>query len=313
MEETTAVEAGVVEEAETSIEELDKVINQPEPEPEEEQSQDTEEESTDEPATEDEEDDEEKEPEEYEFDFGGNKLRVDKSKIPAELAEEVQKFGKGIWSDYTKKSQAHAESVKSMEAREQAVQKLSQMQGDTLAEYSKGLQISGELEQLRQVDLTELWQSKPDQARQVSDRISTLTQEFNNTVSKVDQLEQASTTEQANETARRMEEGKKLVERKIKGYGQRADEVVDYVVKNYDVTPENAKTWPLNPTVAVMAYKAMMFDKMQSKVKATTKNKPTKATPVTPIASKAGKPRKDPDKMSNAEWLAWRNKNKKVR
>jgi len=326
METNPTAEAGVAEAhpTETSVEELERVINQ---NPEEDDAgegdpeADSEVEKTEKSDKDDQQKQDEEEPEYYEFDFGGNKARFAKDSLPPELAEEVQKFGKGLWTDYTKNSQAIAETktqlaetTKSLEAREGVVQKLSSMQGAILDEYSRGLQVRGELDRLTKVMQTEnLWQSDADRARQVSDAISGLKVEFQNSVNKVDQMERESSDTQAGEVTRRMEEGRKLVNRNIKGFDAKADEVVEYVVKTYGIPKKEAETWPLNPPAASMAYKAMMFDKLHAKVRAKTKTEPAKVSPVIPISSKGGKPRKDPEKMTTEEWKTWRNKNKKVR
>lgn len=256
-----------------------------------------------------EEGDDEGEADEYEFDFGGNALRVPKKGITPELAEEVQKFGKGLWSDYTRKSQHIAESAKSLQVREQNVQKLQQLQGDALDTYSRGLGLRQELDQLSKVDINSLWQSDPDQARKVSDAISQKTAEFNDVVSRVSQYEQAISHTQAAETARRAEEGKRFIEQRVKGFTKQAGEVIDYVTSNYGIPKSEAETWPLNPAAAEMAYKAMMYDKLQAKTKKKTSPRVEKVEvkPNKPFRSNSGKANKNPDKMSADEWLKWRN------
>lgn len=246
-------------------------------------------------------DDKEDEAEEIEFDFGGNKFKVKKGDIPENLAGELDKFAKGIWSDYTRKSQDAAERTKSIEARERAVEKLSSLNGDALQAFSRGLRVREEIEELSKIDLQSLWQSDPDLARRVSDEMSRKKSEFSTIVNQVQKAESELTVAQQQEVARRMDEGKQIIERRIKGFSQRVPEVIDYVTKTYGMTKEEAETWPLNPNTAEMAYKAMMYDRMQASSKAKPAHKAAPAQPTTPVKGKGGTASKDPAAMSVSE------------
>lgn len=252
------------------------------------------------------EDSEAEEVDEFEFDFGGNKFRVAKDAIPEELAGKIDEFTKGTWSDYTRKSQAVAEQAKSIQAREETVAKMESLNGEALQVYSHGLQLRGELEQLSQIDLQSLWQSDPDRARQISDSIAAKQAEFQRTVAEVANKESELSASQQAELARREEEGRQIVERRIKGFSEKAPEVVDYVVSTYGMDKSEADKWPLNPITAEMAYKAMMFDRMQAQARKKPGAKPA-AAPVAPMKGKgAAKATTDPDKMSTEQWMRWR-------
>mgnify|MGYP007083430617 CR=1 FL=1 len=230
-------------------------------------------------------------PEEIEFDFGGNKFKVPKGSIPDEIADQLDKFTKGTWSDYTRKSQEVAEVRKSVEARAQAVAKLENLNGEVLNAYSKGLQIKAEIEQLRNIDVNALWQSDPDQARRVSDLMAQKSAEFNATVNKVAQLETGLTQAQEAEAARRAQEGEAVLERRIKGFAQKVPEIIDYVAQNYGIDKDHAaKVWRQDPATAEMAYKAMMFDRMQSAGKKPAPVAPKTAAPVTAMKAKGASP-----------------------
>lgn len=230
-------------------------------------------------------------PEEIEFDFGGNKFKVPKGSIPDEIADQLDKFTKGTWSDYTRKSQEVAEVRKSVEARAQAVAKLENLNGEVLNAYSKGLHIKAEIEQLRGIDVNALWQSDPDQARRVSDLMAQKSAEFNATVNKVAQLETGLTQAQEAESARRANEGEAVLERRIKGFSQKVPEIIDYVAQNYGIDKDHAaKVWRQDPATAEMAYKAMMFDRMQSAGKKPAPVAPKTAVPVTAMKAKGASP-----------------------
>lgn len=310
-EEATGGEAAVESTEETTSEESPEATETPAEEAEATETEgpkdlDTDDDQTAEAAadeSEGEEDEEagEEETEEIEFDFGGNKLRVPKDSIPEELAVEIDKFTKGTWADYTRKSQDAVERSKALEAREGAVEKLGTMSGEILDTYSRGLQLQSELTELGKTDLNTMWQSDPDQARRISDQISNKQAEFNSVVSRVSEQEQSLANVQQEETARRIAEGKILVEKQSKGFEAQAAEVVKYVTENYAVSLEEANQWPLNPVSAVMARKAMLYDRMQAKAKKPSPA-PSQAKPVAPMKAKgASKGSSDPDKMSMSQ------------
>ena len=65
-----------------------------------------------------------KEDSKVEFNFGGNKLKLDKSSVPEELVGTIDKFTSDIWNDYTRKSQANAETQKTLVTQRENVEKL---------------------------------------------------------------------------------------------------------------------------------------------------------------------------------------------
>lgn len=271
-------------EAEVAVEEVEEVADETTDEVEAEADDSLEEEASDD--SEDQEEDSEEE-EFYEFDFGGNKKQFAKGNMPPELAEELQTFGKNLESAHTKRSQEVAEHKKSLEAREQAVQKLQGMHGDTLQEYSKGLQLRQDIAELEKVDIQTLWQTNPDDARKISDAISQKTAEFNQTVNRVSQLEHAQAQHGQQEMARRANEGVMHVEKRIPGFAkEKASEVINYVGETYGIPKQEAEAWPLNPAGAEMAYKAMLYDRMQKKANPKTVKK--KVTQLKPVKSTKG-------------------------
>jgi len=250
----------------------------PEADPEEEPEAKTEEEGESEEAV----------AEMVEFNFGGNKLEVDKAELEKfpELESKIQEFSDSTWRDYTKGKQAVAEEAKAIATEREAVARLTTLNGDALQTYSTGLQVRSEIEQLSQVDMNALWQSNPDQARQVTDRLAQKNAEFDQIANLLGQQETALDDAQQSEIARRGEAGVALLDKKIKDFSTtHAPEVVKYAVENYGMDQAEADKWSLNPTVTEMAYKAMMYDRMQAapkKAKAT----PAQAKPMKALKAK---------------------------
>ena len=237
-----------------------------------------------------------------EYDFGGNKLEIPIDSVPAELADMIEAFTKSTYADYQKKSQANADTAKNLAAREDAVGKITQLNGDALQTYSSGLQLRSEIEQLKAIDIQSLWQSNPDQARRLSDTISKKQADFQNIVALVGQQEQALDAAQQTEIVRRRDAGVSTLDKKYSNFStEKAPEVVKYAMEVGGMTQAEANGWPLNPKVTEFAYKAMLYDRMQSKAK-TPSSKPTQARPVASIKSRGNAAgTSDPDKMSMSQ------------
>lgn len=277
---------------------LPAVENEPAPEPEVE---------ADEPATEGE--GEETTEEEVEYDLGGGqKLKVSANATAKEVFEAAQKAFKDVEGNLTRKSQTVAEQAKSIEARAAALDKLSTLNDQVLDEFSRGRAVQRELEQLQKVDINALWQSQPDRARRVSDMISQKQAQLAGIVQNVNKIEGELSQGQVAETARRLEEGAREVERRIPGFAAKhASEVMEYAVSK-GVPKEDAGRWAANPVVTEMAHKAMLFDRLQAKAKQAAKPAPTEAQAITTSKLKGGARQaldlnKDANRMTSEEWL----------
>lgn len=262
----------------------------------------------------DESDDDDEEADEIEFNFNGEKMRVPKNAIPEELATRVDQFVRTAEAETTRKMQAIADRAKSIEARESAADKLIGLQGEALETYSRGLAIRQELTQLQQIDLPALWQSNPDEARRVSDRIAQRQAEFQQTVTSVSQAEQAMLHESAEETKRRNEEGRADLAKRVKDFDKVKDDVFEYVERTSPLSRDVIEQqYAVNPHVTEWAWKAMQYDRLQAGAKAKAKAQPN--APVAPVKPqvKGGRARRsydlvtDADKMSADEWMKRRN------
>ncbi len=245
--------------------------------------------------------------EEIEFDFGGNKLRIPKGTLPDEIAEKLDAFTKGTWSDYTRKSQEVAEQRKALQAEAEYVARVKTLSDEGQRAFARGLQLREEVEQLAKVDLRALWQSNPDQARQVSDLLAQKQADFQRAVSKVSEYESQVTRAEQESTARREQDGREYVSKTVKGWSDtHAAEAVAYAVK-HGVPEEQAKNWARFPREAVWAWKAAQFDKLQAQAKAPPKPAAPPTAPVAAVKGRAAPAAPNPEAMSDDEWLKWRN------
>jgi hypothetical protein len=253
--------------------------------------------------------DETPEIEEIELAFGAKTLKVPKSAIPDDVRAELEDFTKNIQGDYTRKTQEVAEQRKAAEAERELFQKLTTLKGDALKAFNAGQSLAAEIQQLEQIDLREVWQSNPDQARQISDRLNMSRAEFQKHVNTVAQHEATMAAEEQQAIAKLEEAGRAEMQRTIKGFDEAAEKsLIEYAVKN-GIPESDAKRWPLNPRTAAMAWKAMQFDALQAKTKAATAAKPAPApaAPVKAVAGKSAASALDWDRMSPDEFARRRN------
>lgn len=199
-----------VEEAPEADPELEEIGEEVADETEEELEADAEE-AEDESESED----EVEEVEDYELTFGGT-VKFPAGSMTPEIAKELQNFGDKMYADYTRKSQANAQTQKTLASKSESVEKLMDLNGEALQTYSVGLQLRNDIQQLQSVDLDTLWQSNPDQARIYSDSLAQKQAEFQNIVSLVDQQETALNEAKQSHSVRRGQEGRKALNEKSK-------------------------------------------------------------------------------------------------
>lgn len=253
--------------------------------------------------------DETPEIEEIELAFGAKTLKVPKSAIPDDVRAELEDFTKNIQGDYTRKTQEIAEQRKAAEGERELLQKLTTLKGDALKAFSAGQALASEIQQLEQIDLNAVWQSNPDQARQISDRLNMSRAEFQKHVNTVAQHEATMAAEEQRAYAKLEDAGRAEMRAAIKGFDDTAEKaLVEYAVKN-GIPESDAKRWPLNPKTAAMAWKAMQFDALQAKTKAATavKAPAPPAAPVKAVSGNRAAASLDWDKMSADEFARRRN------
>ena len=102
--------------------------------------------------------------------------------MPKELAEEVQRYGNGLQTSYTKKFTALSEASKIMESRDVAHKKLSTMNDQTLNEYAKGLTLKTEIAELEKIDIDPYLRSEDSrdhlEAQRIQNAIQQKTKQF---------------------------------------------------------------------------------------------------------------------------------------
>jgi hypothetical protein len=228
--------------------------------------------------------------EEIEIAFGAKALKVAKGAIPDEVLAELTEFTKGVQGDYTQKTQAVAEARRAVEAEREFLNVASKLSGDKLRDFAEGQMIARDLQALQaqfQQQSASLWQSNPDQARQMSDRISMLQAELNGKVEAVSRHE--AEIKRANEeyVARTVEAGRAEMQKRVKGFDASAEKALTEYAASRGIPAEHAGQWAMNPVVAEAFWKAMQFDKQAATVKAAAAAKQNPAAPPAPMKAVA--------------------------
>ena len=240
-----------------------------------------------------------------EIDFAGTKFEYKEGEMSSEMAERVQETIKGFEGAQTRKSQELAEMRKTVEEAQASVDRIQGLDGQALQLFTNGQQLKQEIARIEQMDLQALRQSNPDQARFLSDDLSTYKAQLAQVTNEVDRLETASSEARKVEMDRVMSEGEKEVLKLDPDFMKSETEVIEYVTKEFGMTEEQAKTWRLNPATAVMAKQAMLYGKLQERIKAKKSAKIPKPTPTKPVKGKGAAAKTDFSRMSASERKAY--------
>lgn len=265
-----------------------------------------------------EEDDDDGEPKQWEFSFGGSKLLVDKDSVPEEVAAEVQRYVSEVEAAHTKRSQKVAETTKRNEEAYKVLEDLTGLQSVVMEDLAEVKYLDKELTKFSNLDMDALWRDSPDQARRLSDMVQDMRARREAASQKVAEGTNAYRVQRDQAISKREQQGREEVYAAIPDFKVKQDAVIEYAMEKYGVSEADAATWGLNPIGAQMAYKAMLWDQMQTskaqKMKVTKKPGVMPASgPVKPQKGKGSKAtsakdlNRDAHKMSGDEWLKRRN------
>lgn len=244
-----------------------------------------------------------------EFDFGGNKVRVAKDVPVAEVAEQLREYTESVTRGANEKFQQAAEVRKVAEAERQSLAELSDLNTEALEAYAAAASIRDRIAAIEGIDLNRLWQSNPDQARRASDELTKLRNQQQAATAELDRIQGGLKAKRDEMSARAIEAGKARVAKLDPDFARQADDVVKYVTTTYGIPEEQAKQWPASPEIAVMARKAMLYDRAQTAGKKQPPRKIQEAAPVRSISGKGGNARPGPrDGQSVDAWMRERNK-----
>ena len=229
-----------------------------------------------------------------EVDYEGEKYKLPKKLKDALLRQQ----------DYTQKTQAVAEQRKAIEAQALQVQQHAEMSQRYVAEYAEALSLDKELARYANIDWNQLTDADPVQAMKLDRQMRELQQRRNEVISSVTQKQQQHQFEQQRIAAKRLEEGRAVLEREIKGWTPETAKALSSFGKEQGFTDEELAQVN-DPRTVKLLHKAWQYDQLM-KAKTAKPEPVTQERPVTRItASKATV--KTPDKMTDKEFAAWRH------
>lgn len=245
------------------------------------------------------------EDDELEEELDGVKVRGKKEALEKLKAERLMQ------ADYTRKTQETAELRKQAETERQALEVEKQVHFQNMNEVASMKAIEMRYQQLSGIDLGQLTDSDPVQAMKIDRELRQLQAQYAQLQNSVTQRHAQFTQLQQQEAARQLEEGRRVLERDIPGWGEQLRvDLVKYALANgYTQRELDAMR---SPAMVRSLFREYQTD--QAKKQATTKPKVTQAAPVTRVQS-ANKTKAvtDPDKLSPEQWLKWRQSQIKSR
>jgi hypothetical protein len=239
------------------------------------------------------------EEDELEDDLDGVKVRGKKELVEKLKAERLMQ------ADYTRKTQEVAEQRKAIEAAQQQFQAQRQFEQQNLDIVADLRAMDREMAQLSQVNLQQLSDHDPVQAQKLMVRLQQLQTARGQAAHALTQRHQAFTQAQQQEAARQLEEGQKVLQRDIPGWGpELAQKLTAFALANGYTQAEVAAI--RSPAMVRSLYRE--YQVAEAKKQATQRPPQVQTAPVTRVNS-ASKSRAavDPDKLSPEQWLKWRN------
>jgi hypothetical protein len=237
--------------------------------------------------------------EDGELEVDGKKFTLPKSTVEKLKAERLMQ------ADYTQKTQAAAEERKSIAAEREQVQRQAKEQQQYVQEMAAVVAIDQQLAQYTALDWNALIESDPVRAMQLQQQQKALEGQRSTAQQSLTQKQQQFALEKQQSFAKQIQDADDYMSREIPGFKTgRNDELAKYAA-GIGMSPEaTAKAIIKNPVIAKLLHKADLYDKLLAKQ--TPKPPPVaEAKPAIRVGSNATV-KKDPTKMTDAEFAAYR-------
>lgn len=246
------------------------------------------------------------EDDEDELEWDGKKFRLKKDIV------EALKPGLLRQSDYTKKTQAIAETQKALESEKTQIQQAREAVAKYGAEIGQLYNIDAQLQRYKDTDWTKLeTEQGPAEAARQFREYNLLKDARNGVFSALQQKQEAEALETQRATAKRFEEGKAAVAKEIPGWSNElAEKLNGYGVEN-GFSLDELTASITEPRYVKMLHKAYLYDQAVAKQKASRKAETPEAEPVTQVGSRKSPVRFDPvtsaKSLDTDDWIKRRN------
>lgn len=218
-------------------------------------------------------------------------------KLPKDIAEGVKSMRK----DYTEKTMALAEQRKVFESKSQFYQ-------NNIKDVAKVVAIDEQLAQYAQLDWNGLTDSDAGLAQKLMIQQRQLEMQRNQLSQEIARKEHEMNLTEQQEIAKRIEASENVLKRDIKEWSPELEAKLQaFAVRNLGFDEHDVKSSKVDPRL----YKLLNMAYIGNQMLAKQANKPklaTAAKPVTNLTATGSKVTRDPNKMSDAEFSAWRRK-----
>lgn len=236
-----------------------------------------------------------------EYDLDGKKYN-----LPRDLKPYIMRH-----SDYTQKTMTLAEERRALEAARENFTKENETKTKDFDNIVKLKILDENIKQYEQVNWAQLsendpvrWQTLFSQYTQLKDAKNSLAAELHNRKQELDR-------ERERETAKLIADNRAIVERDISGWTPaREKQVKDFAVANYGLSAEEV-TGIYDARLLKMLNDAYIGKHLSKAKLQSVKGADKSIRPVTALKSGATPGKKDPGRMSDAEYLIWRKSGKR--
>jgi hypothetical protein len=252
--------------------------------------------------------------EEGEFDLGDDEpqeveehddLEVDgkKFQLPKKIVEKL-KTERLLHSDYTHKTQALAEERRAFEAQKESHKQEAQTY---IAEVANIAAIERELAKFKELDWKTLIDQAPTEALKYQQIERELEKELYQAVQTLEHKKTADGLSKQQAIAKQAQEAETYFQREIQGWSrERSDQLMKFGVAHGIPADAISQAVLKNPAFAKLIHKAELYDQLTKK-QAPAVTAPQQAKPAAKVGNNASV-KKDPTKMSDAEYADYRRK-----
>jgi len=231
--------------------------------------------------------------EEEEVELDGKKYRVPKALKGAIM----------MHADYTRKTQELAELRRAAEAEKAKFQQANAEHMQALATVTA---LDQQLQQFEQINWQQLSDTDPLQAQKLWMQYTQLKDARQQTIARLQQMEQQRAFETQQELAKRIEEGHAVLKRDIPNWGpELAKQINEFAVKEFGFQPHELSQ-VIDPRVVKVLHAAMVGSQLLKKQQGSARSNQT-AKPVTKVGGTNAPARRDMNSMPINEWMKARN------
>lgn len=230
-----------------------------------------------------------------EIEYEGKKARVPKEFKDAFFRQQ----------DYTRKTQEHADEKRAWEQSRHGHHQMLQLREQTIAEHAEVLALDKQLRQFEHLNWDQIIANDQSQAQKLHMAMMALKDQRAQIALGVSQKQQALTFHQQQETAKQAEEGRRVLERDIKGWSPELAGKLLQTAKNFGFRDEELAQVS-DPRTVKLLHEAHLYRQLMSKQAAKPAAQPL-PKPVTKLGGAAASNTKALSELSPEEWASRRN------